>query len=382
MKSNRIGNERGAVLFLMAVMMITFLGIAALAIDTGIWFVARSEAQRAAESGAHAGAGYLMVAPGDDPGARTEAETFAEFNQVRGVTPDVLPDTDIDVLLDSQKVRVRVQRSTARGNPLPTVFARAMGINWVDIGVVAAAQAWPGIATECILPFAVPDQWMKWDPAIPGFRPSQFGDVWDGPAEGGLDYYDPGPAPTGTGYSAQEVGQQIQLTTATPGETPQPGWYYSIRLPGSTGGNDFRASIRDCWEPSGEHEWGDPVWKEPGNMIGPTRQGFRDIFTDPNEQNMVWDQTMGCPVQNGSGSCVAYDSRRIRPIVMFDPTLWPEIDQGMSQIPVTNVAGVFLESWDGNNTVIVRWMNYTAVAPSSDWSDSSGSLLRILRIVE
>ncbi len=120
-KHGLTGNARaqgGAVLYLVALMMAIFLGIAALAIDLGIWFVAPSEAQRAAEAGAHAGAGYLMLAPTDGPGARLEAEIFAEANTVRWVTPDVFPDQDIDVILDSQKVRVRVQRSDCAGQPL------------------------------------------------------------------------------------------------------------------------------------------------------------------------------------------------------------------------------------------------------------------------
>ena len=376
-----VRDERGAVLYMVALMSVVFLGIAGLAIHLGIWFVGRSEAQRAAEAGAHAGAGYLMLAPGDEPGARAEAETFAETNVVRAVTPDVFPVQDIDVILDSQKVRVRVQRSEARGNPLRTLFARVMGINTVDIGAVAAAQVWPGEGTDCVLPFAIPDQWMHWDPVLAGFRPSKFGDMWDGPEVGGPDYYDPGPAPNGTGYSAQVIGQVMQLTSATPSATAQTGWHQSIRLPGSKGGNDFRASIRDCWEPAGEYQWGDPIFKEPGNMIGPTAQGFRDIFTDPDEQNMEWYGASGCMVTQ-YGECVGHESRRIRPIVMFDPRDWPLISQGMSGVPVANVAGMFLESWDGNNTVMARWMTYTAVQPATNWSDASGSLLRILRIVE
>ncbi len=367
--------ERGAVLYMVALMAVVFLGIAALAIDTGIWFVARSEAQRAAEAGAHAGAGYLLRRPGDEAGARVEAERFAELNQVRGVTPDVFPDTDIDVILDSQKVRVRVQRSEARSNPLPTVFARAMGIDVVNIGAAAAAQAWPGIATDCILPFAVPDRWLEWDPSIPGFRPNEIGDVWDD----GVDHYVPGPG--GTGYEAMDIGSQIQLTTADTKESPQPGWYYSLALPGNRGGNDFRAAIRDCWRPSGEHQLGDEVLKEPGNMVGPTRQGFRDIFTDPNEQAQSWDPSIGWPVHS-DGTPVDVSSRRIRPIVMFDPTDWPDIANGRKPVPISNLAGVWLESWDGNNEVWVRWLQYTAIAPADDFDPNDSSLLRILRIVE
>jgi hypothetical protein len=371
----RIAEERGAVLYLVALLMTVFLGIAAMAIDFGIWFVARSEAQRAAEAGAHAGAGVLMLASGDEAGAREEAERFAELNFVRGVTPDVFPDEDIDVIVDSQKVRVRVQRSTARSNPLGTLFARVMGIETVDIGAAAAAQAWPGVAAECILPFAVPDRWDEWDETIPGFRPSEIGDVFDA----GVDFYDPGPG--GTGYEWQVIGQIIQLTTADPHETPMPGWYYAIALPGLRGASDYRAAIRDCWVPSGDHQLGDEVDKEPGNMVGPTRQGFRDIFTDPNELNQTWSDELGWPV-HADGTPVSVDSRRIRPIVMFDPTLWEDIGMGRSPVPITNLAGVWLESWDGNNNVTARWLNYTAVTPAENWEDASGSLLRMLRIVE
>ena len=377
-QNQRLAGERGAVLYFVALMMVVFLGIAAMAIDFGIWFVARSEAQRAAEAGAHAGASILMMTSGDEAGARLEAETFAEMNTVRGVNPDVFPNQDIDVILDSQKVRVRVQRSAARSNPLETLFARAMGIDQVDIDAIAAAQAWPGVATDCVLPFAVPDRWDEWDPSIPpagAFRPNEMGDVFDD----GIDYYDPGPG--GTGYEYLDAGQQLQLSTGDSKEAPRPGWYMSVALPGLRGGSDFRDAIINCWTPSGENQIGDTMLKEPGNMTGPTRQGFRNIFTDSNEQGQSWDPVLNWPVHS-DGTPVSVSSRRIRPIVMFDPTVWSQINNGRKTFPITNLAGVWMESWDGNNVVWVRWLAYTAVTAAENWEDSSGSLLRILRIVE
>ena len=105
-----------------------------------------------------------------------EAERFAEMNTVQWVTPDIFPDDDIDVIVDSQKVRVRVQRSVARGNPLSTMFAKAMGINTVDIGATAAAQVWPADGVPCVLPFMIPDRWsegpgMVWPEAGDNFEP-------------------------------------------------------------------------------------------------------------------------------------------------------------------------------------------------------------------
>ena len=340
-REQNLRSERGAVLYMVALMMVVFLGVAAMAIDYGIWFTARSEAQRAAEAGAHAGASILMLSAGDEAGARAEAELFAERNTVRGVVHDVFQDQDIDVILDSQKVRVRVQRSAERGNPLATLFARAMGIDEVDIGAAAAAQVWPGVASECILPFAIPDLWEIPDPGG-GYRYAEIGDYYD--YDRG-DYYVPAAYPVGgewTGYGVDKVGWLIQLTTANPGESPQPGNYYSIRLPGSKGGQDYKNSILNCWEPEGvgaEYELGDFVIKEPGNMIGPGQQAFRDIFSDPDEQGIVWDDAAGCPVK--AGACVGAESRRVRPIVMFDPQEWPNIDNGANPVPITAFGACF-----------------------------------------
>ena len=141
--TSRMANERGAVLVLVVMSLVVMLGMAALAIDTGIMYVARSEAQRAAESGAHAGAGVFLQAPGDEDGARAEAEAYGEANQVRWGDLDIWPDDDIDVLVDEQKVRVRTYRAGLRGNPIATLFARFLGIGSADIAAHAAAQIWP-----------------------------------------------------------------------------------------------------------------------------------------------------------------------------------------------------------------------------------------------
>jgi hypothetical protein len=174
-----------------------------------------------------------------------------------------------------------------------------------------------------------------------------------GPQE---DYY----AEAVTGYASQHVGETIQLTTANPGEAPQPGWFYPIALTGSSGSSDFRDSIINCWEPGGDNELGDEVDKEPGNIVGPTRQGFRDIFNDPDEQNQRWDDDLNWPV-HADGSPVSVSSRRIRPIPMFDPRTWPDIDQGRKPVEVMNLAGIWMEDFDGNNVVTARWLHYTAV---------------------
>lgn len=403
-----VTNDRGSVLAIVTLLLIVFLGLVALAVDLGMLYVARGEAQRTADAAAHAGAGHLMLAPFDEDGARSRAIQFASHNTVRGMSGQIDSLLDIDVVLDSQKVRVRVHRSTDRldeGGPVPTLFAGILGFNTADVGASAAAQAWPGVASDCILPFAIPDHWfVNEDDA---YRDAGIGDTYDSErddlyiaaadheqhtAEPPSGYTDPWPGYTG--YGQARIGQEIQLTTADPSESPQPGWYYPIRLPGSTGGNDYRNSIKDCWEPGGDHKLGDEVDKEPGNMVGPTEQGFGDIFGDPDEQNIAWDhdQAYNCPRRTDRpadetgaafvGDCVNSGSRRIRPLVMFNPEKWEDIDNGAKPVPITAFAGVFLDDWDGNNAVTVRWMNYPAVQAADEFEMCADCLLRVLRIVE
>ena len=376
-RNSLVRDERGSVLLIVAGGLVAIVGMAALAIDLGILFTARSEAQRAAEAGAHAGATVFFNADGTAQAARERARDYAERNQVRWGAVELEPE-DIEVDVSQRLVRVSVQRTQERGNPVSNLFARILGINTSNIGAVAAAQIWPGDATTCLLPFAVPDRWMVWDETLspPDHRAARIGDVYD--QERG-DYYDENV----TGYVAQDVGESLQLTSADPNDSPQPGWYYPIAL-GPRGANEYREAIASCWEPSDEYELGEEVDKEPGNMVGPTRQGFRDIFDEEPMGSQEWNGAKECPVATSAPDvCLTGDtSRRVRPLVMFDPTRWDEIDQGRSPVPITSIAGVWLESWDGGNVVTARWMRYMAINPTSEWSDPSNSFLMILRIVE
>ncbi len=151
---------------LVAISMIAVVSAAAIAIDIGVLVTARTESQRAAEAAALAGAGWLLQEPADEAGARARAKEFGLLNTVRGSGVVVL-DEDIDVILDSSKVRVRVNNVRDRGTAIRTFFARAFGVRDVNVRTLAAAWAAPvtGIDetradTKCLLPIALPDQWV------------------------------------------------------------------------------------------------------------------------------------------------------------------------------------------------------------------------------
>ncbi|MEJ2343645.1 MAG: pilus assembly protein TadG-related protein [Gemmatimonadales bacterium] len=133
-------DERGATAAFVAVGLFMMLGMVALAVDLGVLLGARTDSQRVADASALAGAASFITLPYDTDRPRDWAIEYAAKNTVHGSPATVLPE-DVDVLLDEQKVRVRVRNITERGNAIRTIFARVLGWDEVNVGTVAAAEA-------------------------------------------------------------------------------------------------------------------------------------------------------------------------------------------------------------------------------------------------
>ncbi len=403
-------NKRGAVLALVVMLLIVLLGLAALAIDLGMMMVARGEAQRTADAAAHAGAVHLSRAPSDDPGARSAAIATALENRIRGEPAVVDSLLDIDVLLDSAKVRVRVFRTEERNGAIPTLFARVLGINTVGVSTVAAAEVWTASQAECVLPVALPDRWCEEGDGTNCTRFPDYTDSWDYPDDG--DYYvpwvqNPSDPPeewvyndNHTGYSDADRGMQIYLRPGGSGGGGgggqgqgqgqgqggvvrwNPSWWNAFRTPGTQGTPDFQDRVRGCVPGDPPLGYGDSVQTEPGNFANPARRAFDDLIAlDP---TAVWNpaanEGQGCVTSSGSMEC--RDSPRIRPMVMFNPMNGP--DNGAAYFELANLVAVFVESTSGggsNIQVSARFVEYTGAIPASRGA-GSGSLLKVLRIVE
>lgn len=372
-----IGNRDGQVLYMVAGSMVVILGMSALAIDLGLLYHARTEAQRVADAAALAGAGIYRQTRSEAE-ARTAAIDWAARNQIRGIDAEVLP-VDVDVIPDSQKVRVRVLRTVDRGNPIQTLFARAIGFDQVSVSASAAAQAWPAGGVNCLLPFGIPDRWSE-APGPPWTWPTA-NDRYEGAADN--DVYVPwdpdNPGAPYTGYGINDRGTRILIKTSDPQGAFQPGWFYPIRLPGTSGGNVYRQTIATCPDPTVVYNMLEDlvVAAEPGNMVGPTRQGFADLIAlDPSAE---WSDS--CPGQ--PGGCVinsAFDvSPRIRPVGLFDPRFPPP--SGAHPFRLRNFVGMFVEEAQGND-FYVRFVEYTGVFPADSWAADAGPLAYVLRLVE
>ena len=380
---SRFRNERGSVLALVTLLLIAFLGLAALAIDLGLLYVARGEAQRAADAAAHAGAAYWMVTPdATDEAIKEEAVRVGLQNLVRGDQVSIELD-DVEVLRDERKVRARVYRTAERENPVRTLFAGVLGFTDVGVATVAAAQIWPAEGVECLLPFVAPDRW-----SVGGGYDTypEYGDVFDPDNDNYVAFDTDNPSRPYTGYSPDARGTQMRLYAGDPDEAPQPGWFFAVALD-DPGADAMRDAISGCFD-NFVYEYGDDIDTEPGVMAGPVRHGFNDLIDkDPSAR---WNQSLnegaGCVTRDGE-NCIS-SSARIRPMALFDPRFPPP--QGRSTLTIQNFIAVFVEEVNqtgggqgggGQVEVIVRFLDFTGLEPAAEWHDVD-TMLRMLRIVE
>jgi len=383
-KLRMVSNERGSVLALVALCLVMFLGLAALAIDLGLLHVARGEAQRAADAAAHAGAGYLWANPNaTDEQIADEAIRIGQLNQVRGGSPDI-ERSDVQVLRDERKVRVSAHRTADRGNPVQTLFASALGFHTVDVAAIAAAQIWPADGVECLLPFVIPDRWWVGEEGGPFPEP---GDVFD-PDDDHYKSWNPD-NPTDdfySGYDAESKGVRIQLFTGSPNDAPQPGWWYPFSLQGTPDANRLEEAIKTCVDEEHYH-FGDDLetYTAPGKMPQAVGRGFQYLMDQ--DPDLYWaggpDTAPNCVLRRGDeeAGCVK-QSARIRPAALFNPEDPPA--QGFKPFTIMNFVGIFVEDVDPNPpnvSVTVRFMDYRGIDPAAEWHDGATTVM-MLRIVE
>jgi hypothetical protein len=366
--------------------MMALLALSAFVIDYGVMWASRGQAQTSADAGALAGAISLAYnGSTDQDGARARAIAMATQNRVWGQAPNV---TDPDVTFPACPpgapgvpdtcVKVDVFRNQARANALPTFFGHLAGVVSQGTRATATAQIIVGNTTDCLKPWAIIDRWDEYNAAggepdypnaDPDFLPTSTFDRYstgqgqNPPQEPDL-YVPPSAAGPGTGFRLpNDLGQRFAVKVdSNEDSTVSSGWFRAIRIPrldGQSGGSVYRDNIESCGGlPSG---FAGPntvpcpanignadaaYWAtqgcfatEPGNMVGPTRQGIETLIG--RDQSASWGAS---GIQNS-----AFDpptsSPRVVPIGLLD------VNNFLSQDPngangvlrLVNIYGFFVE---------------------------------------
>lgn len=384
--------------------------MSALVMGVGMLFVARSEAQRAADAAALAAASTYLenanpwnaIAP-----AKQRAKDVAANNVVRGIPVDTTEISDtplittteeltIEVIPDSFKVRVRVMRDSIR-----LYFAPVLGMQRGYVAARAAAEAAEAGSIQCLKPWAIPDE----------------------------------------NYSEMSLGTLDTLKIPSdemfdPGYDPVDSWFYAIQLPEH---DPTQMTKTSCWGPLGdaptvpkpasdttpcadgnarcEARWGDcpespgtgSCWYrsyicndncqdvplnatftvEKGNMIGPSSQAVNDmIMRDP---NAYYDEATGTVRRGPMGTIVnPEETSRIIKVGLYDPYTYTHPDQysialtGFAYFliepgPYTYKGRVGLYDPDLADAIIGRFLFY---AQGSAGGSQTTPFTRFLRLVE
>jgi hypothetical protein len=386
-------DEEGATLAVTAVIIAAVMATLALAVDLGMLRTARAEAQRAADAAALAGAAefiYITPPAAAVPSAHDSALSFARKNFIRNVAIDSAEVT-IQVIPTEQKVWVRIQRTG-----LALWFAKLLGQSIGTVSAAAAAAAVPAGAADCLAPFAVPDIWAEADTLqdLDGDRVWDTGESWVfDPVTG--DWYQPfvnnspsGPAETGYGSAyrngngsgiVDDFGLPMTLKVQDPNNAPVSGFFYPFRIGTNTGAADYRNAIENC--DVQVVPLNAPVPLEMGNMVGPTRQGVLNLIAQ--DPYATWSS--GGITGSNFGNGIYSSSPRIKTVPLYDPAFIAQIMGGNHNLTFNNFARIFIEGVQKQGPdefVIGRFMYYAPGLGGSASGGATGSLVRVLQLVE
>jgi hypothetical protein len=374
-------NQQGAMLVHIAVALLVITAFSTLAVDYGLFYLSRREAQNSADAAAMAGAvalAYDSPSTAENGMAKQSAYKVSQTNLVWGQAPAVTPATDITFPVcpdgTSTCIRVDVFRNIAHGNALPTLFGGLVGIMSQGIRATATAQATASNASNCLKPWIIPDKWEEHSPVNPGVwnaTTSTFATMTgNGNNQAPLvnpDQYRPPTSSTMTGFRASgtpnDIGLELMLKAPQPsqqngGGAVGPGWVYPVRLnEDEAGANVYMNDIQHC---SNELiAIGTLLRSENGIMVGPTMHGVDPLINaDLSAEWLDPDGPGGTPgrVVNScmdDASCPApyspspTQSPRIIDIPVFNPATYSQ-NPGAAYLEVVNIIGFFLLERQGN----------------------------------
>ena len=380
-------DERGMSLVFVSLAFMAFMAATTLAIDVGMFMVARNQAQNSADAGALAAAVALYYNDFNDRSASgpavQNAISVAQANLVMGAPPSVLP-SDVTFPNDpsGQPTRVAVQvfRSVARNNAIPTFIAKLIGMSTVDIGATATSEASLTNAATCVKPWTVPDKWIENSDAngnLDGpWTPNSTFDLYDnsGNPLPKPDVYIPVDQQGYSGYNAAiDKGTEVVLKPNNANKTA-PSFYNEWAIPPGRGGSWYRDNISMC--NSYKQAIFDLLTMEPGNKVGPTDQGTQELIDlDP---GAYWDT--GCSCVKGSAFAT---SPRVGVVPVYDPVYYEtgKHNGRNASLKVANWIGVFVEG-ESNGNVTGRIVPAPGLDLKSAGAAPAGAFLRQIRLVQ
>jgi len=290
MRVNKKNRERGSILAVVSVSMIVLLGLMGLGTDLVAFYLGKSEAQRAADAAALAGAQEFVIS-GFTSGlvtqataqtlAKNQAIAVGQKNLVGGTAPSIPSGNVTFDFTHAGNPLITVQVAAT----LPTYFMQIFGVTSANIAATATAEAYnpagsaaggPTLCVSCLRPFLVPNCDPDHLVAKPGGN--SVCPTPPGPPGNNQDYFltppnyavkRPGAAPTGI------VGESWSLHTGGP-KASSPSQWYSIAFLGAQSKSAFQANIASC--NTDAIVCGTVLQTLNGNAVGPADKGIEAMI--------------------------------------------------------------------------------------------------------
>ena len=387
--TSRLQNQRGAMLIQVGITILMLMGFTVFVIDYGLVWVARGQAQNAADAGALSGAvarrwDDKALPPAANGIAWTAATQAAGANLIWKQPGVAIPSWTCPTGWTGKCSRVDVFRNGENSSPtLPVFFGPILGVTSQGVKATATAIVAAGGTVKCLKPWIVADRWPAGQPVTSYVAP-----------------YFPGH----TGYKVDtDTGLQLVLKEGEPG-TMSSGWTGTLNLPDPPGTPPYESNISGCNQTTvgiatqpqtcgSVDELHGCVDVQTGVQQGQTVHGIGDLFAaDP---DAYWNPTTkkidgGC---TAAGNCPNGSSPRLVAIALFDPSVFngSSCSGGTCVTKVVNIVGFFLEgicadvALDPGNTcgkfpqkaVVGRIAQYIALSYGSPVEESASFLTYI-----
>jgi Putative Flp pilus-assembly TadE/G-like len=255
-------NEQGAVFVQVGIVIVALMAFNVFVLDYGVLWIARGQAQNAADAGALAGAvarGYDDFAnpphPVDSDAARI-ARSVAQANAVWREPATAVVSFDCPAGVTGRCTRVDVYRDGNNGSEaLDAFFGPILGIMEQGVRATATAVTGNGNTTPCLRPWALADDWVEDGDTAP----LEF-NYYDAagtplPAAARDEYLPPSASAAGLTTVSADFGERIVWQFAHPLDPTIPitrELVVPLNLPG---GRTFAANMADCvGEPIALHQ--------------------------------------------------------------------------------------------------------------------------------
>ncbi len=345
--------DKGSVLLMVAGGMVMILAVSAFAIDLANFYLARAQAQRAADAAALAGAtafvnsscistGCTPLGPQETMG-RQQAEAAGDQNYIAGQSVNI-QGTDVTFNYPSA---FEPQITVVAGATVPTFFAKKFGMTSTKVSASATAEAYTpggggpaGLTASCVRPFLVPN-------CDPG-NPKNTANPSCSAIGGGTYFINPdGSIPSNV------IGESWQLHTDS-----GPSQWYLVGFLGAppSSGSALEDHITMCTPAA--LSCGSQLYTANGKMVGKVDQGVNTLINASGDGLNKGQDTIS--VTPGSPASFTVYAGSNNPYQMAAGTPYTNMLQSDSVITVPVYSGVDVNNQPlaagGSNVTVLGYM--------------------------